>query len=280
MAGLPKQNPRAEAALTAKSLSGEILALLPKDGSPVLNRIMRVMLSRKLEQDVDLDLFFEARDLLLASGQIGRLRGQGGQLFLSLEPELPSPAPSIPAAGAKWTEAQLMKPLGAYLADRFLRECELPKSSEWIVHDTSRIGAAGRWTRPDFTLVTAMRFDIMPGVQVDVHSFELKTESGVDTLAVHEALAQTRATHFGHLVWHLPLKSKAESRLDEILKQCQSHGIGLIRLFDPTAPQDSEILLDAHRKTTVAEDVDDFLNLWFTDQHKKKMRKFIHETIS
>ena len=49
-----------------------------------------------------------------------------------------------------------------------------------------------------------MRFKLMPGAQVDVHSFELKTESGCTVQSVHEALAQTRFTHFGHLVWHLP----------------------------------------------------------------------------
>ncbi len=237
---------------------------------------MRVMLSRKLGREIDIDLFFEARDLLLVKGEIGRLRGQGGQLFLSLEPEPSPPTPLVHKAGARWTEAELMNPLGAYLADRFIRECELPEANEWIVQDTSRLGAAGRWARPDFTLVTAMRFNFMPGVQVDVHSFELKTESGVSTLAVHEALAQTRSTHFGHLVWHLPLKSKAELRLPEIQKQCELHGIGLIRLCDPDAPQDGEILLDATRKSTPAEDVDDFLNLRLTDKHRKKLQNFIH----
>jgi hypothetical protein len=241
---------------------------------------MRVMLSRALAREIDLDAFFEARDLLLKSGEIGRLRGQGGQLFLSLDGEPEAGEPPAHTAGAKWTEAELMAPLGAYLADRFVRECELPKASEWVVHNTSRIGAAGRWARPDFTLVCAIRFNFMPGVQVDVHSFELKTESGVNTLAVHEALAQTRSTHFGHLVWHLPLKSKAEARLPEILKQCHSHGIGLIRIFDPNKPQDSEILLDAVRKPTLAEDVDDFLNLRLTAEHRKKLQTFIHGKIA
>jgi hypothetical protein len=64
--------------------------------------------------------------------------------------------------------------------------------------------------------VSAMRFRLMPGSQVDVHSFELKTETGCTVQSVHEALAQTRFTHFGHLVWHLPDNSKAEARLAEM----------------------------------------------------------------
>ena len=79
-----------------------------------------------------------------------------------------------------------------------------------MVPNASTMGPRrGRWARPDFILVSAMRFNLMPGAQLDVHSFEFKTESGASVLAVHEALAQTRFTHFGHLVWHLPPDSKA-----------------------------------------------------------------------
>jgi PNKP adenylyltransferase domain, C-terminal region len=56
--------------------------LLPEDGTPLLNRVMRLMLSREFQRPVEPDLYFAARDLLLERRQIGRLRGQGGQLFL------------------------------------------------------------------------------------------------------------------------------------------------------------------------------------------------------
>ena len=58
-----------------------------------------------------------------------------------------------------------------------------------------------------------MRFKLLPGAQIDVHSFELKTETGATDLAVYEALAQTRFTHFGHLVWHLPKGSRARKSI-------------------------------------------------------------------
>jgi hypothetical protein len=69
-----------------------------------------------------------------------------------------------------------------------------------------------------------MRFKFLPGAQVDVRGFELKTETGGSVLAVHEALAQTRFTHFGHLVWHLPEGSRSETRLAEIADQAANMG--------------------------------------------------------
>jgi hypothetical protein len=276
LANLPRQISEANGApLTAKSLGDAILALLPKDGTPVLNRVMRVMLSRQLAREIDLDQFFQARDLLLESGEVGRLRGQGGQLFLSQKPVAPPVKPPVHKPGEIWTEAQLMAPLGAYLNEAFRREQELPGNSEWIVRDTSRIGAAGRWARPDFIAVSATRFKTLPGVEVDVHSFELKTETGADMLAVHEALAQTRFTNYGHLVWHLPPGSVVEAKLPEIHEQCVVHGIGLIRMRNALKPQEAQILLDPVRKQTQATIVDDFLQSRLTPNDKKALVAFI-----
>jgi hypothetical protein len=53
---------------------------------------------------------------------------------------------------------------------------------------------------PDFIL---MRFRIVPGAELDVHSFELKAEFGGTDLAVYESRSNT-VQHFAYLVWHLP----------------------------------------------------------------------------
>lgn len=84
--------------LTPDSLANQILCLLPADGTPVLNRVMRVLLSRALEARIEPDLYFEACDLLVQKGKIGRLRGQSGQIFLS------APVPS--QAGAAHEPAE------------------------------------------------------------------------------------------------------------------------------------------------------------------------------
>jgi hypothetical protein len=266
---MPASNP------TAQKLADTMLTLLPQDGAPVLNRVMRVMLSRELERPVEAKAFFEARDQLFKAGKIGRLRGQGGQLFLTQKSSGAEP-PSGTVSEVEWTEAKLMEPLRRFLEGPFRDGLDLPKGSECIVHNTSAMGPVrGRWARPDYILVSAMRFKLMPGSQIDVHSFELKTETGATDLAVYEALAQTRFTHFGHLVWHLPNGSKAEARLVEIQNQCEEHGIGLIRMPDPDRPKDCTILVDPVRKQTLSATVDGFLESRLTSAQCQQVKRAI-----
>ncbi|WP_375454972.1 hypothetical protein [uncultured Methylobacterium sp.] len=255
-------------------LDARLLALLPADGTPVLNRVMRAMLGRACERPVAAEAYFSARDRLLAQRRIGRLRGQGGQVFLSIDP-MPVPAAdaAAEAVAEPWAESRLMSPLKAYLEGPFRAGLDLGDAL-CLVQDTSVIGRgpwSGQWSRPDFILVSAMRFRLLPGAQVDVHSFELKTEAGGTVQAVHEALAQTRFTHFGHLVWHLPEGSKAEARLAEIASQCEAHGVGLIRLRDPGHPEAGEILIDPRRRPTLPAVIDGFLESRLSAAHRSRL---------
>lgn len=260
----------------ASSLEDLILALLPTDSTPVLNRVMRVMLTRERQEPVGPDAYFAARDRLLAARRIGRLRGQGGQIFLMpeqapVEAEAPAPVPE------SWPETALMAPLRRYLEGPFAKGLDVGEGCT-LVQDTSTLGPRqGVWARPDFICVTAMRFRLLPGVQVDVHAFELKTESGGTVQAVHEALAQTRFTHFGHLVWHLPEGSRAEARLAEIEAHCAAHGIGLIRLRDPRAPEGAEILVDPRRTATRPAMIDGFLESRLNAENRARLEAVLRE---
>ncbi len=248
--------------------------LLPQDGTPVLNRVLQVMLSRELESPVSQDLYFQASDRLSKKQRIGRLRGQGGQVFLLPEAER---KPRNDAAPEIRREAELMAPLGRYLHETFCKGLDLPPDGESIVQDTSTIGPMrGRFARPDFIVVTAMRFRLLPGSQIDVHSFELKAEHGATDESVYEALAQTRFTHFGHLVWYLPQNSRCEVRLAEIEKQCDQHGIGLIRIRDPHDHGAYEILLDPIRKPTPPIVVDGFLESRLTGAHRERLLRVMN----
>jgi hypothetical protein len=246
--------------LSAKVVAERLKSLLPPDGTPVLNRVLRLMLSRDFGQTVSDELYEKARDQLFDTGQIGRLRGQGGQVFLAKSENGKSPEVAPIDTKSGFSESELMPHLERYLNGTFQKELDLPVHGKWLVKDTSRVGPPlGRWARPDFILITAMRFRIMPGAQLDVYSFELKAEFGATDLAVYEALAQTRFTHFGYLVWHAPENSTALARLPEITAQCGQHGVGLIRIRDPEDDKSFETILDPVRKATQAAAVDGFL---------------------
>jgi hypothetical protein len=120
-----------------------------------------------------------------------------------------------------------------------------------------------------------MRFRIMPGAQLEVFSFELKAEFGTTDLAAYEALAQTRVTHFGYLVWHLPEGSTALVRLQEITAQCRQHGVGLIRNHDPRDDEAFETILDPVREATPAAAIDGFLEQRLGEQELQTLRSGI-----
>ena len=169
-----------------------------------------------------------------------------------------------------------MSYLQRYLEGPFAKALDLPPSAGWIVANTATIGPkSGRWARPDFVAINVMRFQLLPGCQVNVHSFELKTEFGGTLQAVHEALAQTRFTHFGHLVWHLPFGSKAEARLADIAEQCEMHGIGLILIRNPENLESWEIALDPSRKPTPPETVDGFLETRLSHLERTNLQRLV-----
>jgi hypothetical protein len=60
----------------AQQVAERILELLPEDGTPVLNRVMRVMIAREMAKPLSPELYFKICDDLVRQGQIGRSRGQ------------------------------------------------------------------------------------------------------------------------------------------------------------------------------------------------------------
>lgn len=239
------------------SVEDTIKSLIPSDGTPVLNRVMHAMVARELGRHVDTSEYFAGRDVLQKAGLIGVTRGQGGKIFSIEQSETVESEPE-PATG--WSEAALMQHLQAYLEGPFIKDLDLPDGSTTLVQDTSRKGPIkGQWVNPDFVLVSVMKLRFVLERQIDVHTFELKAENGGRVQAVFEALAQTRFSHFGHVVWHLPENSKAEAILGQVEDLCDRHGIGLIIFRDPLVLDSFEIRKAAERQITASSEVDGFL---------------------
>jgi hypothetical protein len=250
-------------------LERQILHLLPPDGAPVLNRVIMTLVGRRLGVRLNADEYFGALDALTDAGTIGRLRAQGGKVYRVAVTALIDPEPS-PVA---WPEPQLMLSLERYLKTTFWRSLDLARGFTWKVIDTSMHGPRERWGRPDYTVVSIVPMSVLPAPQLDVYAFELKAEAAADITSVHQALAQTRMTHFGYLVWHLPEGSPHETRLAEIADQCRRHGIGLILIRDPDQVETWSIEADAERKNTPPGDVDAFLVARLSEEERTEIRQ-------
>ena len=261
-----------------EAISKIILNQLPGDGTPVSNRIMRILLSRQMGKIVNSDNYFSARDILFDRGQIGRQRGRGGQIF---RVAVATDRGQSEDSSEDVAEAALMAPLENFLRTSFLPNLDLPPiSASWIKNTSQPQGRKGIWLNPDFVLVSAARFRLVPDLQLDVHAFELKPVSKGSLQAVAQAVAQTRFAHYGHLVWHLPPNNRFESRIEEIESYCEHQGIGLILIRDPGTPEGFEVRVDPERKLTPAAAIDAFLEQRLNEKEQQQLADFIHGATS
>jgi hypothetical protein len=86
--------------ISTEDIAKQMLVLLPDDGTPVLNRVMRVMLARALSADIDEERYRKARQQLQDRGQVGLIRAREPQRFetweILVEPaRKPTPAAEI-----------------------------------------------------------------------------------------------------------------------------------------------------------------------------------------
>lgn len=258
------------------AVADELLRVLPRDGASIPNRAAVAILTKRLGRQIESTSYFEARDLLLAKGLVGRVRGQGGSVYLVADPVTGRAEPEEPPDGGV-PERELMAPLHAALKTGFRATLDLPNDApDPIIEDISTRGPKrGIWARPDFVFVSVSKFSVLPGAHVDTHVFELKNEAGAGLKAVHEALAQARFANFAHLVWFLPEGSPREPELEEIVTHCALHGVGFCRMRPPAI---LEVLQEAKRTTTTPLEIDGFLESRLSTESKRKLADAINRS--
>jgi len=234
-------------------LANRLLHILPPDGTQLPNATARTLLGQAIEEPIPGDTYFDVLDLFESRGQIRRGRGRGGVVRRIAVASANQPPPSL-------SENELMPSLQRYLELRFWRRLQLPDDAYWTVIDTSTGGARnGKWRRGDFTGVAIAPRAVLRGTDIELYTIELKAEGSGDIDASHEAQAQTRGSHYGYLVWHLPDRAKHQHRLSMVEQECQRLGIGLIVFSDPQDLDSWERKVLATRQPTYDKDIDDFL---------------------
>jgi hypothetical protein len=152
-----------------------------------------------------------------------------------------------------------------------------------LIAITANASVAGQWTRPDLALVSLWRNRYSPALQLDVYGFEVKTRSGCNLAAVHEALAQNRVVQYSYLVWHVPEMDLQDQNFANIRDHCEAFRIGLIT-FSRGRDADSFIVhLKARRADPAPNAVDEFIEAAFSETDRERLLQFLphldhHET--
>ncbi len=176
-------------------------------------------------------------------------------------------------------EEELYPYVHDYLEQRF-RERLATRHGEFmsISADTSKAHGGsgdGQWSRPDLALAALWRFKYGLSWALDLHSFEVKTESGCDAKSVHETLSHTGHVHYSYLTWHCPNWSESVQAHGSILERCRRFRVGLITFGDPANADSYVVRVPSGRHEPSGEAVDEFIETRFPDEERAKLQEWL-----
>lgn len=178
-------------------------------------------------------------------------------------------------------EADIYEPTRRYLSVSFiqrLREQSTLSDLHIFAADTSLVATpdGGKWTRPDISALVLGRGQFVPHWRADLHTFEVKTASGLSEASVYEANAQGR---FGHYTW-LTFQSvgKASERTQtfkKVTKLASTIGVGVIHFSDDSRPQDWVVEVWPRRTGTDNHTADAFIRDRFPTEVKAQIADYL-----
>jgi hypothetical protein len=259
-----------EHALTGLPESAKLLArTLPNTGEPMST----IALRRQLENEsVDIP---KALEVLQGKGII--LRPEDSR-SIRLTSKYIDVSHTIEDQGDVEQVSKLEKTLYEGFGRKLLRwakDGQGYETDEIVLEQTAFKGrkkSLGKWTRPDYTLVTIMNYSIIPGKHIQILTFEVKTSNNWNVEAVFEAASHSRGATESYLAIHRFIIDDDKSR--RVLDECRRFGIGLLTFEDDeTTPLN--ILLEARNSPIHPENCNDFLeNILNTENLKDIKEKF------
>lgn len=225
------------------------------------------------------DKYWRIRDALLDEGVVVKGRGKGGSVQTNRVAQ-PSPRsgsgqrPSDIGRDGRNAEVDLYEPFAKVLRAEWANERRLTHVEVQITAFGGKKTTGGTWTRPDITIVSKKSFTVVPQIQFDVWTFELKPVSGIDVKAVFEALSHSRRATRSFVAIEVPEQPNAGT--ETILSRCETeagrHGIGLIIFTDAADFSTWEVRVDEKRQNTDVELLEEFLLEQMTEDARRRIR--------
>lgn len=145
--------------------------------------------------------------------------------------------------------------------------------NEFFIENTSKKDSkiAGRWTRPDLTLISHKKYPWTIGREFDVVTFEIKRPDSCNVLAVFEALSHASAATKAYVVFpvdHANWRKENPAQEARVMDECSRHGIGLILIEDVYVTPHAVHLIKAQKKEIDHERCSDFLGAVMSETGK------------
>jgi hypothetical protein len=218
------------------------------------------------------DQYWYIRNQLLQSGDLQKGRGRGGSVRRVVQ-IAPIGAVSQVASPTRIAESDLYSPIMATLQSHWVPDHQV---QDWVAELTAQQGrrdTGGKWTRPDITLASCNTYKFVPGIQVELNTFEVKTHDGLDVTAVYEALAHRRAAHYAYVLAYIPDNERPqfESVIERLGDDASEHGIGLVVIADPADYDTWNFEVEPSRNDPDPADLDSFIRTQCSEEFKDRI---------
>jgi hypothetical protein len=152
-------------------------------------------------------------------------------------------------------------------------------SGEFFIEETARRESriAGRWTRPDLTLISHKKFSWTIGYEFDVVTFEVKRPDSCNVLAVFEALSHASAATRAYVVFPIDAAAWRESDPEQesrVKDECSKHGVGLILVEDIFGNPKPNHIIKARRREIDHEKCSSFLGAVLSDAGRSRISQW------
>jgi len=258
-----------------KTLAKILLGLVPKDGTSIGNITLiqqfKDAAKKKLRYHLNDEDYWDVRNHLIEKGRLDKGRGMGGSVYrVHIEPI------KRKKKKKKTKESDLYPPFQTYIQKIWVNENNI---KNFVLEKTAAQGTkktGGKWTRPDFALVTIKTYPFIPGKILDLITFEIKPENGYRIEGVFETASHSRFSNKSYLAIHLPDASVSRTEeFERVKRECERFGLGLITFTSPEDLESYETIQEAERKTPDPADLNGFIASQLSNQNQQQLLEMV-----
>jgi len=221
----------------------------------------------KVELDLGDERYEVVRSALIEDGLAEKYVCRGGGLRLTRKAER-EVTPEYEAESSVEKEQDLYAPLV---------EAIHHDSPESLAFDTASLRKRGKWQNPDVTEVSIEVYPLLRRRRVLLTTYEVKQWGIWDVNAVFEAASHARFAHEGFVVleWTDGGFALSDSRLANMVRECQRFGIGIATLEPYYSRYRLHVRLEAVSKKPLDADVEEWLD-YALSRRKEAMERFVN----
>lgn len=250
----------------------EILKLVPEDGTPIGNKMLRDKLKWEDEK------YWKIRDELIHDGVIRKSTGKGGavaRVDVKIE-EKPKEEAAVEKKEPYKDEKSLYKSFLETIELKYTKDMGIKNFVGVDISMQGRKNTGGMWTRPDIVLIAVNTYSYYPGKVMDVISFEIKHYKNVSVAGVFETASQSRYASKSYFCLYLPQGwPENDGDFERIQNECERFGVGLLYFSDPKNYDTFEVLVEPERKEPDPSEINNFILVQIGEKQKNKIAEML-----